>query len=294
VNIIEMLKEKHILLADGAWGTEFAKKGVEPGDCPELLNIERPDLVREIASSYVEAGSDIILTNTFGGSPPKLTKYGLENRLEELNEAGIRISMEAAQGKALVFASFGPTGEFLAPLGLVTESEMTAYFTRQVKAGVAEGADGFLFETMSDLSEITCAIRAVKDNSDLPLVCSMTFNKGLKGYATMMGVEPQQAAEALEAAGADVVGSNCGSGILDIIDVAKLMRPATGLPLWIKPNAGLPELINGVTVYRETPDEMASHIPELIETGATIIGGCCGTTPDHIRKFREMLNKHSF
>jgi len=289
-----MLKEKHILLADGAWGTEFAKKGVEPGDCPELLNIERPDLVREIASSYVEAGSDIILTNTFGGSPPKLTKYGLENRLEELNEAGIRISMEAAQGKALVFASFGPTGEFLAPLGLVTESEMTAYFTRQVKAGVAEGADGFLFETMSDLSEITCAIRAVKDNSDLPLVCSMTFNKGLKGYATMMGVEPQQAAEALEAAGADVVGSNCGSGILDIIDVAKLMRPATGLPLWIKPNAGLPELINGVTVYRETPDEMASHIPELIETGATIIGGCCGTTPDHIRKFREMLNKHSF
>lgn len=290
MKLSNLLDEKKILLSDGAWGTEIAKHGVEPGICPELLNVNETEIIKDIAESYINAGSDIILTNTFGGSPQKLAKYGLENRVEELNEAGARLSVEASNGRALVLASIGPTGEFLAPLGLITEKEMVKSFARQVKSFSAGGADAVLIETMTDLGEMKCALKAVKDNSVFEVVCSMTFDKGINGYATMMGITPDHAATELEKAGADVVGSNCGAGIINIIEVAQIMKPATGLPLWFKPNAGLPELINGKTVYGEAPEEMASHIPELVEAGAKIIGGCCGTTPDHIRNFREVID----
>ncbi|MFC1537879.1 homocysteine S-methyltransferase family protein [Candidatus Latescibacterota bacterium] len=286
----KLLAEKKYLVSDGAWGTQIAKYGLDSGICPELFNVEEPDMLRTIGESYVDAGSDIILTNTFGGSPQKLSKYGLENRLEELNEAGVRLSVEASNGRALVFASIGPTGEFLAPLGLTTENEMIESFARQVKAFEAGGADAVLIETMTDIGEITCALKAVKDNSDLEVVCSMTFDKGVKGYATMMGVTPDRAAAELEEAGADVVGSNCGSGIDNIIEVARIMKPSTDLPLWFKPNAGLPELVSGETVYKETPEEMAARVPELIEAGANIVGGCCGTTPEHIAEIRNVID----
>lgn len=281
MDLLELLKDRDLLVSDGAWGTELAKKGYSEG-CPELLNIEHPDVIREVALSYVEAGSDMILTNTFGGNPFKLTKYGLEDRLDEFHRAAVAISREAADGRALVVGSMGPTGEFMAPLGLVTEDEMTEAFARQVRPMAAEGIDVILCETMTDLSEITCALRAAKENADVPVICSMTFDKGLRGYATMMGVTPADAAKALEEAGADAVGSNCGSGIDNIIEVAALMHPATSLPLWFKPNAGLPELIEGKTVYRESPEDMAAKIPALVAAGASIVGGCCGSTPAHI------------
>ena len=290
VNFQDKLRNKKVLVSDGAWGTELAKKGFGAGRCPELLNVEHPEVLHEIAASYVAAGSDIILTNTFGGNPYKLSKYEVEDRLEELNEAGVRISKEAAGDNALVFGSIGPSGEFLAPLGLITEEEMTAAFLKQVKAFIAGGADGVLIESMTDLGEILCALRAVKDNSDFLAVCSMTFDKGLKGYATMMGVKPVDAVRSLEDAGADVIGSNCGWGIEEIIDVAQIMRPATELPLWFKPNAGMPELVDGTTVYRHTPEFMAMRIPDLIDAGASIVGGCCGSTPEHIRKMREVVD----
>ena len=290
VNFQDKLRKKKVLVSDGAWGTELAKKGFGAGRCPELLNVEHPEVLHEIAASYVAAGSDIILTNTFGGNPYKLSKYEVEDRLEELNEAGVRISKEAAGDNALVFGSIGPSGEFLAPLGLITEEEMTAAFLKQVKAFIAGGADGVLIESMTDLGEILCALRAVKDNSDFLAVCSMTFDKGLKGYATMMGVKPVDAVRSLEDAGADVIGSNCGWGIEEIIDVAQIMRPATELPLWFKPNAGMPELVDGTTVYRHTPEFMAMRIPDLIDAGASIVGGCCGSTPEHIRKMREVVD----
>ena len=286
----ELLGRKKVIIADGAWGTEMAKKGLKPGECPELLNADNPDMISEIASSYAEAGSEIIITNTFGGNPFKLAKFGLDNRTEELNERGVRLSKEASGGRGLVFASIGPTGEFLAPLGTVTEKEMIDAFAQQVKAFAAAEADGVIIETMTDLGETICALKAVKDNSELPAICSMTFDKGMRGYATMMGVKPETAAEKLEEAGADAAGSNCGAGIENMIEVATLMRPATGLPLWLKPNAGLPVLVDGVTVFRETPEHMASFVPALIEAGANIVGGCCGTTPDHIRRFREVVN----
>jgi len=295
LNLLEKLREQKLLLSDGAWGTELAKKVPDLiGDggwiCPELLNVDEPGVVSEIASSYVEAGSDIILTNTFGGSPYKLEKYGIEDRLEELNEAGVNISREAAGDRVIVLGSIGPTGEFLAPLGVITVDEMTAAFARQVKAFVAGGADGVVIESMTDLGEITCALRAVKENTDFPVVCSMTFNRGLKGYATMMGVKPEDAARSLENAGADIIGSNCGWGIEEIIEVARIMRPVTALPLWFKPNAGMPELVDGKTVYHHTPEFMASHAVDLIEAGASIIGGCCGSTPEHIRSMRRVVD----
>lgn len=290
MNLTDYIQEKKIFLLDGAMGTELAKRGLEPGDCPELLNIDNPDAVSGIADSYAEAGSDIVLTNTFGGSSQKLVKYDLADRLEELNEAGVRLAKDAAGGRALVFLSIGPTGEFLEPLGLLTEADLVKSFARQVIAGREAGADGVVLETMSDLGETIAGIKAVKDNSDLPVIGSLTFDKGVKGYATMMGVRPENAAEALERAGADGAGSNCGAGIGNLIEIAALMRNATGLPLWIKPNAGLPELVDGETVFRDTPEMMAERIPELVEAGVTFIGGCCGTTPEHIAAFREVID----
>ncbi|MFA6473233.1 MAG: homocysteine S-methyltransferase family protein [Candidatus Latescibacterota bacterium] len=288
----DMLSEKKILVSDGAWGTEMAKHGLQPGECPELLNAEKPEVIRAIARSYVEAGSDIIITNTFGGSPQKLSKYGLENRTEELNEKGARISVEAAQGKLLVFASIGSTGEFLEPLGTMKEVDLIKSFSRQVKAFKAAGVDGVVIETMTDLGETLCALKAVKENSNLPAVCSMTFDKGAKGYATMMGIKPEQAIDILEESRADVVGANCGSGIENIIEVTAIMRERSCLPLWMKPNAGLPELVNGQTVYRQSPSQMASRISDLLGAGAGIVGGCCGTTPEHIKQIRQAVDKY--
>lgn len=292
MTLLEKLKSGATLLVDGAWGTEFAKKGFTAGTaCPELLNVNNTALVLEVASSYVNAGSDIILANTFGGNPHTLDKYGLTDRLEELNAAGVRLSKQAAAGKAFVLGSIGPTGDFLYPLGTTTEEEMTAGFARQINAFVEGGVDGILIETMTDLGEIGCALKAAKENSKLPVICSMTFDKGIKGYATMMGVKPDDAAKALTDQGADAVGTNCGAGIGNIIDIARIMRPATTLPLWCKPNAGMPELVGGKTVYRETPETMAARIPELIEAGANIVGGCCGTTPAHIAAFRKVIDE---
>jgi len=183
----------------------------------------------------------------------------------------------------LVFASIGPTGEFMEPLGIITEKQMITCFAEQVIAFVEGGADGVIIETMTDLNEAKCAIKAVRENSNLPVAVSMTFSKGRMGFATVMGTGPQQAAIELESSGVDIVGSNCGFGIEDMVGIARIMRSTTSLPLWIKPNAGIPKLKNGKTVYPESPEQMARFIPELIKAGATIIGGCCGTTPRHIQ-----------
>jgi 5-methyltetrahydrofolate--homocysteine methyltransferase len=290
MSLQDLLSRKSRLVSDGAQGTELAKRGLQPGDCPELMNVDNPDVIRSVARSYADAGSDIILTNTFGGSPQKLAKYTLENRVEELNEAGVRLAVEAAAGRAEVYASIGPTGEFLEPLGTITEAEMIKSFGRQVRALLAGGAQGFVVETMTDLSEAVCAIKAIRENSDLSVICSMTFDKGERGYATMMGITPERAIDVLEETRVAAVGANCSTGIVDLIEVCRIMRDRSCLPLWMKPNAGLPQLIQGKTVYGESPEEMASHVPDLLLAGATIIGGCCGTTPDHIRRIREAVD----
>jgi 5-methyltetrahydrofolate--homocysteine methyltransferase len=279
----EWLEKKRVLIADGGWGTELFKRGLKPGEVPERWNIDRVEEVRAVAASYVMAGAEIILTNTFGGSPMKLAKVGFGSRTTEINRLGAEISKEAAAGRALVFGSMGPTGELLKPLGPATEAEMFKCFEEQARALVEGGVDGIVIETMTDLVEAKAALAAIRQNHTLPVVVSMTFDKKRRGYATIMGVRPEQAASELEKAGADIVGANCGTGIDHMIEVTQLMRRATSLPIWCKPNAGLPELIDGNTVYRETPEQMASKLKALVEAGATIVGGCCGTTPVHIR-----------
>jgi len=288
-----LLKERGVLVSDGAWGTELARAGLGAGTAPELWNIERPQAVEAVARSYVEAGSDIILTNTFGGNRWKLAKSGLGDRTGELNERGTAISKRAAGETALVFASIGPTGEFMAPLGTRGEEEFIACFAEQMEACVRGGADGLVIETMAALEEAMAALRASREAAPgLPAVVSMTYSLGATGFKTMMGVGPEQAAEALERAGADLVGSNCGSGTADMIEVVRHLRAKTSKPIWAKANAGMPKLVDGRTVFPETPEEMAGRVPELIRAGANVIGGCCGTTPAHIRAIVEAVRKH--
>jgi len=282
-----ILIQNGVVVADGAWGTELAKKGLKPGECPESWNLHRPQDVRALPAAYVQAGAQIVLTNTFGASRLKLARSGLADRTAEINREGARLSREAAQDRALVFASVGPTGELLQPLGSIGESEMIEVFREQIQALLEGGIDGVAVETMSDLAEAKCALKAAREVGDLPVVTCATFDKGPAGYATMMGVTPEHAASELQEAGADIVGSNCGLGIQNMLDIARLMRPATSRPLWIKSNAGKPELVGGRTVFRDSPKDMAARVPELVEAGAQFIGGCCGTTANHIEAIAQ-------
>ncbi len=283
LNIRELLAERKLLFCDGAWGTQLAERGLPAGEVPERWNLERPDHVRAVAAAYVEAGSDVILTNTFGASRIKLARAGLDERAEEVNRRGAELSREAAGERALVFASVGPSGEFMAPLGAVNEEQMAACFAEQAGALAAGGADAIVIETMTDLAEAKAALRGVREAASLPAVVSMTFERGMKGFATMMGVRPAPAAAELAAAGADAVGTNCGRGIEDAAEIVALMRAETDLPVWAKPNAGLPQLVEGRTVFPATPEQMAGGVPALVGAGARIVGGCCGTTPEHVR-----------
>ncbi len=283
--LLELIDHKGIVMSDGAWGTEFARRGLASGECPELWNVERPDQVHAVAASYVEAGSDIILTNSFGGSRLKLDKCGLGERVKELNLAAARLSKEAAGDSVLVFASVGPTGDILEPVGPVSQEQATAAFEEQIAALAEGGVDGVVVETMLDLNEALCALRAAKRVGALPVVVSMTFEKGVRGLATMFGVTPAQAATELTEAGADAVGANCGAGMEVVLEAVKEFRPLTNLPVWAKPNAGVPQLEGGRTVFKETPEQMSARLPELVRVGADIVGGCCGTTPEHIAAF---------
>lgn len=276
-------------VADGAWGTELSRRGLPPGTAPEAWNLSHPDEVREVGSAYVEAGAGIILTNTFGGSSFKLEKASLAGQVAEVNREGARISKRAAGTRALVFASIGPTGELLDPLGDLAESDAVAAFAEQAGALAAGGVDGFVIESFSDLAEAKAALRAVREVSKLPVVVSLTFAKDARGFATMMGVTPEEAARELEAAGADAVGANCGIGSAQAVEITRLMKAATALPIWIKPNAGLPKLVGGKTVFPESPEEFAANLREAVNAGASIVGGCCGSTPEHIRRLVAAL-----
>jgi 5-methyltetrahydrofolate--homocysteine methyltransferase len=288
----KLLKKKKVLVADGAWGTELMKRELSSGEFPEIWNLEKPDIIRQVAKDYVDAGADIILTNTFGANKLKLKRTGFTGNVIDINRAGVQLSKEAA-GEALVFASIGPTGELLKPLGNFDEADFIEVFSEQVK-GLAQGKpDGIIIETMSDVKEALCVLEAVRRTSSLPVGISFSFNKGHKGFATMMGASPEQVIKTFADKKIDIIGANCGSvTIEDMIDIARTMRKFTSLPLWIKANAGLPLLKDKKTVYPQTPGEISSFIPELIEAGAKIIGGCCGTTPEHIRKIREKVDKY--
>jgi 5-methyltetrahydrofolate--homocysteine methyltransferase len=282
----ELLSEAPVV-TDGAWGSLFLASGLAPGEAGDAWNLTHPERVEAVPRAYVEAGSRIVLTNTFRSNRITLEKYGLAGQIKEINRAGVEISRRAASGRALVFASTGPTGRMLVT-GETTREELLAVFGEQFEILAEAGADALILETMSDLEETRIAVEAAR-RTGLPVVACMVFDSGKNKDRTMMGVTPEQAAAGLAEAGADVIGANCGQGPAGYIPICRRMSAATDLPLWIKPNAGIPELVNGRTVYRTTPGEFAVQIPSIIEAGASFVGGCCGTTPDFIRAVASKL-----
>ncbi len=268
-------------LTDGAWGTEFQKLGAALGACSDEWNLTKPELVRQVAESYVRAGSRVVLTNTFRANSIALLSYGLQDRVSEINRAGVKISQEAAGNSVLVFASIGPSGKLLLTKE-VTAAQLKKTFSEQAQALAAEGPDALLIETMTDLVEARIAAAAALETG-LPVIVSMVFDSGKNRDRTMMGVTPEQAAIALTSKGVHGIGANCGLGIRESIPVCKRLANVTSLPIWIKPNAGLPEMVGGVAKYKTTAEEFAASAAELIAAGATFIGGCCGTTPEFIR-----------
>jgi len=283
---LQQLLDGAFAISDGAWGTEFQKRGLPPSSRAELWNVERPEVVLEVASSYVQAGSEVLLTNTFGANRLALERHGLAARAAELSEAGARLSRRPAADRALVFGSIGPSGR-LVMMGNVTASELYEAFREQAAALERGGVDGIVVETMSALDELIAAVRAVKENTSLPVVACMTYDSGKDGTRTMMGVAPAQAVAALEPLGVEIHGANCGVGIERYVEVCRQLRQATARPLWIKPNAGMPELAGDRTVYRQSPGAFAAFLGPLRDAGATIVGGCCGTNPDFIRALVE-------
>lgn len=275
------------VISDGAWGTQLQTLGLGPGECPDAWNLTHPDRVGSVARAYVEAGSQIILTNTFGANRLRLAAHGLGDQTVEINRAGARLSRAAAGDRAKVFASIGPTGRLLAA-EQTTEAELLAVFTEQARALAAEGVDALLLETFADLDEIRPAIAAAQATG-LPVVASLVFGSGPARDRTMMGTTPEQAAAAVVAAGADAVGANCGNGIDGYIPICRRLRAATDRPLWLKPNAGLPEIVGGKAVYRTSPEYFAARTLELIAAGATFVGGCCGTSPAFISAIKRAL-----
>ena len=275
-----------MLVSDGATGTYLQSHGLEPGACPEEFNFSHPNVVRGMARDYFAAGSDMVLTNSFGANRFMLTKYGHGDRVAELNRLAAEHARSQAPRDRFVIGSVGPSGEFLQPLGEVSDSEMLEAFTEQVVALEEGGVDGIIIETMTALEEARLAIQAAKENTGLAVISTMVFDKGPRGFFTMMGVTPEQAVTRLLDAGADVVGSNCGNGIDIMLEVATAMRAATDAPLLIHSNAGIPTLVKGEIVYPESKEYMAERFKTLAEMGVNIVGGCCGTGPEHIRALR--------
>lgn len=289
--IIDQIKQGKTLVSDGAWGTFLQQKGMQPGECPEEWNLSHASDVYDIAKSYIEAGADLIETNSFGGTRFKLEKYGLGDKVFELNKAAAALSRKAA-GDKFVLGSVGPTGKILM-MGDVSEAELYEAFKEQCMGLEAGGADAIMIETMTDLEEARLAIQAAKENTGCEIFCTMTFERTISGeFRSMMGVAPTEMVNTLIDAGAELIGANCGNGIANMIGIVEEIRRANPeIPVLVHANAGMPVYNDGETVFPETPDEMGELVPKILAAGANIVGGCCGTTPGHICKVREAVDK---
>lgn len=288
-SLLERLAAGEILISDGAMGTFLQAKGLQPGESPEEWCVSHPDAVKSVAEAYIAAGADIIETDSFGGTSYKQREFGLENRVAEFNKAAARLAKEVIGDRGYVAASVGPTGQIVEDEGgMVSSEDLYSAFKEQAIALEEGGADAVCIETMSSITEAVQAIKAAKENTKLVVMATFTFESGARGFRTMMGVDPEKAAKEAVEAGADIVGANCGTGIESMIEITRQIRAAVpNTPILIQANAGLPVLENGRTVFKDSPEQMAAKAPELIAAGANIIGGCCGTTPDHIRAIAQ-------
>ena len=290
-NFIERLKQEKVLVSDGAIGSLLFEKGLNPGDCPERFNLERPEILTEIAQAYVQAGADIIQTNTFGASPLKLSDYNLDDKTEEINQKAVEIIKQVVDSKTFVSGSVGPTGKMLLPYGDIEPDVMKHNYKRQISILIESGVDLLCIETMTDINEAVITVESAREiSSDIPIIATMTFDVIPQGCVTIMGNGVAEVCDKLTGAGANVIGSNCGNGTENMITIAKEFLANTELPIIIQSNAGIPTIRNDQVIYQETPEEFADFTKILLELGVSIIGGCCGTTPAHIRAIRQSVN----
>jgi 5-methyltetrahydrofolate--homocysteine methyltransferase len=290
LDFLEQLRSQTVL-ADGAMGTQLQLRGLEPGVIGEVWNVDYPDRVESVHRAYCDAGARYLTTNSFQGNPLTLVQHGLAGRARELNCAAASVASRIASSHAWVFGSMGPFGGFVEPLGETPADELSAAFEEQARSLLEGGADGIVVETMSALEEAVIAVRAARKAGAPVVVAMMTFGKGPAGFRTMTGVGPEKAATSLEAAGADVVGTNCGVDLSldDYEAIVRAMVGATARPVIVRPNAGKPTLVGSGVRYLQEPAMMAAEIGRLARAGARIVGGCCGTSPEHIALFRHAL-----
>lgn len=293
-SLLDRIAEKEVLLYDGAMGSMLFDRGIEIGQCPEAANLSNPQLLKDIATAYRDAGADIIQTNSFGGSPMKLAQYDLENQTEKINRIAVELVREVVGNDCYVSGSCGPSGKILKPYGEADSVELFNGFVRQIRALIDAGVDLICIETMTDINEAVLALRAAKSVSEeIPALVTMTFDPTSRGYFTIMGVDIPTAVSKLQEAGADIIGSNCGNGIDGMVEIAREFARVSERPVIIQSNAGMPELVDGNIKYNESPEFMAERIATLMSLGVSIIGGCCGTTPHHIAAFRKTIDEHS-
>ena len=277
---------QRILRLDGATGTELAKRGMPPGVCPEAWILDNPDAIIDVQRCYAAAGSDIVYAPTFGGNPLKLAEFGLADRTEEINRELARLSRRAVPDK-FVFADIAPTGQLIEPYGELAFDEAVEIYKRQIRALLESGGiDGFAIETMMDLQEARAALIAVRELSELPALVTLTFEPGGR---TLTGVHPVSALVTLQGLGADAFGCNCSTGPEAMAGIIRSVKPYAKIPLAAKPNAGMPHLVDGETRFDLGPEAFAASAAALVGAGASLIGGCCGTTPEHIRLLSEAI-----
>lgn len=291
MNIINEINNR-ILICDGALGTMLQNYNLPDGICPESLNEDRPEIIEEIATLYLNSGANIITTNTFGGNSFKLDKFDKKDCVAKYNSLGVKIARKIIGSNGFVFASCGTTGEILkAEGGLADEKDIYNAYKEQISSMV--DADCILIETQYSSIEASLAIKAAKEVTNLPVICTFSFELGKRGYRTIMGLTTKKAISKVIEAGCDIVGANCGNGIDNMVEICKEIRNITDKPILINSNAGLPVFENGKTIFKETPEYMASKVLDLINAGANIIGGCCGTNEKHIKAMAEVINNYN-
>lgn len=285
---LSRLEQGEILISDGATGTNLQRMGLPVGASAEVWVLDRPDAIKSLHTAFIEAGADLILTCSFGGTKRRLQSSGLADRVEEVNRRAVALALEAAAATdVLVAGSIGPTGEMLAPLGALPVEEAEENFRVQAGNLINNGVDLIVVETQFDLNEAGAAVRGVRAvDAEIPLICSFSYDRGTR---TMMGVRPADMAEAIIPLGVDVLGINCGRSLEENLQALQQLRAVTDKPIWFKPNAGLPEMDDvGTPSYSVTPDAMGALVPDWLEAGAQIVGGCCGTSPDHLAAIARM------